>query len=236
MNAIGNIGAWPVYASIADIPPALQYPGARFAINTRDPFYFEIYEVEQSGDSGAGLSGFWSTLAMIGGAVAAPFTAGASLAITAAVSGAVAAGTIGAAALDAHNASSAQQKQIGAEFDKLAGQTTQTFNSIQGQASISTDDVIRAEQAYQQLAAAAEQYGSIPYVARQWASAAYKPAYESRLEQIRKAAPQLRTTAAAGAGAGAGNSLTSSSSNTGGGVNSLLLPLALLAAGYLLLK
>jgi Transglutaminase-like superfamily len=81
--------------------------------------------------------------------------------------------------------SGSQSQQLGAAFDQLAGQTTALFDSIQRQATITQADLQNAAAAYQQLAQVVQQYGgAVPYIAEQWNSSAYKPAYEARLQQM----------------------------------------------------
>lgn len=80
--------------------------------------------------------------------------------------------------------SDTQAQQIGAQFDGVAGQVTALFNAIQSQSVITEADLTAALAAYQQLAGIAQQFSSIPYVAQQWNSEDYKPAYEERLRQI----------------------------------------------------
>lgn len=89
----------------------------------------------------------------------------------------------GAAAFQQTRASGQQQQQIGAQFDQAAGQVTALFNSIQAQAIITAADLQRAAEAYQQLANVAAQYPT-SYVQEQWNSNNYRPAYETRLQQM----------------------------------------------------
>jgi hypothetical protein len=129
------------------------------------------------------VSGFWSTLAAIGGAVAAPFTAGQSLWVTALASGGIAAGQAGAAALDAHNAKNASEKQIGAAFEKMAGDTVKIFQDAES-GEPTPDKYNRAVEAYTALAQVAAQY-PIKYVTDKWNSPAYDAAFRARLEQLK---------------------------------------------------
>lgn len=82
--------------------------------------------------------------------------------------------------------SAQQERELGAQFDQLAGQVTALFNRIQAQAVITAADYAQANAALGQLAAMAQL--PIEYITRQWNSAAYRPAYEQRLTQIRDAA------------------------------------------------
>lgn len=219
MRAIGNIGAWPVYRSERDIPPELaRWPGSRFAVVR--PGGYEIFEAQALR---TGLSGFWSSLISIGGIVAAPFTGGASLLVTAGSQ--AAAGIVGGI-----EAKGAQAKEIGKQFDQLAGQVTSLFNSIQSKPVITAEDVRAAEAALGQLASVAQQYSSIEYVSRQWNSAAYRPAYEQRLSQIRAAA---QTPAAQVAGGTGGQPASSQGLESGA---SLVLPAIAVLGALLLLR
>lgn len=95
---------------------------------------------------------------------------------------------IGSSAAAQHAAgaqSSAQKKQLGAQFDSLAGQVTQAFNRTEAQTQISTADFQALLALYQQLAAIDAQYGdAVPYVREQWNNPNYKQAYEQRLNTI----------------------------------------------------
>jgi len=105
-----------------------------------------------------------------------------------------------AGAVQQSRISGEQERQIGAQFDNLAGQTTALFNQIQAQPVITQQDLQTAVAAYQQLAQVAQQYGSIDYVSEQWNSRNYKPAYEERLRQMATAAENaaMTTTGAGG--------------------------------------
>jgi hypothetical protein len=201
---IGNIGAWPVYSRPEDIPPELQWPGMRFAVPSAEGF--DVYEV-RVGASAQGLSGFWSSLIQVGGLIAAPFTGGASIPFAQA----------GAGLVGQVEAKGAQEKQIGAQFDQLAGEVTRLFDSIQQKPTITAADAAQAQQAYAQLASIAQQYGSIEFVSRKWSSDAYRPAYEQRLQQI------IQAARAAGAGGSSQTTGTATEETTGGGDNSTLL-------------
>jgi hypothetical protein len=90
------------------------------------------------------------------------------------------------------------ERQIGKQWDELAAQVVGLFNRIQAQPVITAADAQAAGQALSQLAAAADQFSSISYITNQWTSAAYKPAFEQRLQQIFTAASS-QTTSTVGA-------------------------------------
>jgi hypothetical protein len=209
-ESIGNIGAWPIYASIEDIPPALLWPGMKLAVWRGGDFY-EFFEVRAS----RGLGGFWSSLISIGGVMAAPFTGGLSMPLS----------QLGAGVVGQKEAQGAAQKQNAAQFDQMAAQVTGLFNQIQARPTITAQDVAQAEQAYSKLAQAAAQLASITYVSSHWNSASYKPAYESRLNQIRAAAQGAR-------GGGAAQSETPGASSN----NQTLLIVAAAAVAVLMLR
>ncbi len=215
-KAIGNFGAWPVYASIEDVPPSLLWPGMKLAV-WRGGDYYEFFEVRAS----RGLGGFWSSLVSIGGIIAAPFTGGLSMPIS----------QLGAGVVGQREAQGAAQKQNAAQFDQLAAQVTGLFNQIQARPQITAQDVAQAEQAYSQLAQAAAQLSSIAYVSSHWNSAAYKPAYESRLAQIRQAAQQTQTTSGGAATAAAETEGAGASSS-----NQTLLIVAAAAVAVMMLR
>lgn len=98
-----------------------------------------------------------------------------------------------------HNSqvSHAQQAELGARFDALAGQVTALFNQIQAQAVITEEDLNAAIAGYAQLAQVAQQYPT-SYITEQWTSNNYKPAYEARLHQIANAIQEGGITGAGG--------------------------------------
>lgn len=118
------------------------------------------------------------------------------------------------------SAVAAQKAQLGAQFDALAGQVTREFNRIQAQPVITQGDYQRAVDLFTQLATTDAQYGaSVPYIREQWTSANYKPAYESRLQQIHDAvsaalASSDPATVAAASGAAATSVLPGVSNNS----------------------
>jgi hypothetical protein len=103
-----------------------------------------------------------------------------------------------AGAVQQARVSAAQQQQLGAQFDNLAGQATALFNAIQSQPVITQADLDQAVAAYQQLAQAAQQFQSVTYIQQQWTSEDYKPAYEQRLREIAAAVATPTTTTTPG--------------------------------------
>lgn len=173
------------------------------------------------------LGGFWSFLGKIG-AVASYAIPGVGPIV-----GPLATTAVGA--LDQNAAKGKQEKEIGAQWEQLAGQVVALFNQIQAKAIITAADAEQAAAALTQLGQAASQYGSIEYITRQWNSAAYKPAFEQRLQQIIEAAQ--RSTPASSTQSAGGGIVDSFTQGSGGGV--LSSPLVLAAAilgGVLLLR
>lgn len=128
--------------------------------------------------------------------------------------------------------SSSQSRQAGQQFDAMAGEVTRFFDSIQAQAVITADDLAAAVAAFQQLAQRAEQYGSVGYIAEQWASSAYRPAYEARLQQVAARVAQAQGQVPAGGGAPANGNQHPAASNF---FSSISLPMVGLALGAALL-
>jgi hypothetical protein len=142
------------------------------------------------------LAGWLSKLVGIGGVALAPFTGGASLAISSA-----AGGLIGQA-----EAASAQEKQIGAAFEQQAAALASTFRDLSSKSSLTPQEYDQAAQGYTALSQFAEQYKGVKYVAQKWTSDAYGPQFSRTLDKLKT----LVTTAAGatGAGASSGSSLS----------------------------
>lgn len=115
--------------------------------------------------------------------------------------------------------SGAQEKEIGAAFDVLDKNVAAFFTRLMSQATLSPADVEAVANAYGQLQGFAQQYGSVEYVARQWAEE--KPRYDQFLQILASkipgaanaANPQTATNAeptltAPGAAASSGSGLS----------------------------
>ncbi len=178
---IGSIGAAPVYASPADVPPAmLRHAGLRLAVRLGGDRY-QFFEVRHA-RRGLGFAlAAGAAAGSAGGPVGTLVGIGVSLVP---VIGKLFGGLFGG------GGPSAQERDAANQFEQMAGQVTQLFNRIQSQAAITAADVSAAEQALTQLAQAAAQLQSVEYVQRKWNDPAYRPAYEQRLAQIRQAAQQ----------------------------------------------
>ena len=174
---------------------------------------------EHDSETPAGLSGFFSALAniglQVGGALAAPFTGGASVAAAQAAAGMLA----------QHSAGKAQEREFNNQFDSLAKQATNRFNSILSKRDpITTADVQEAEQLYAQLAQIGEQ-APTKAIREWWSSPNYGEAYRAQLETIRAAAPRPRPSAQGGGAAGSAAGFDSKTLLVAGGA---------LAAGWFL--
>lgn len=179
-----NIGAIPVYASVREIPSRLMWPGAKFAV-WRGGDAYELFEVK-AGTAGAGRGMGFLPAAVVAGSAGGPvgMLVGLGISLVPFLGGLF------------HRGPSAQDRQGGSDFDALAAQVTQLFTQIQSKPAITQADVAAAEQAFAQLSSAAQQLSKVAYVTEHWNSAAYKPAYESRLQQIRAAATGITAGAA----------------------------------------
>jgi hypothetical protein len=139
------------------------------------------------------LAGWLSKLVGIGGIVAAPFTGGASLYVTAGTG--LASGLIGA-----HEQKAEGEKQIGAYFEEQAAALVSLIRSLANKPTLTRAEYDQAAQAYASLDQFAEQYKAIKYVAQKWPSDAYGPTFKRQVDALRARVSGAGSTAGASSG------------------------------------
>lgn len=195
MGVTGNIGAIPVFDSVASIPTALRWPGMVFAVPRGGDGWVEFFAaVSPASPPGLGYE-------PAAPAPAPPSNSGGSI-----VGTLVGVGVSLLPLLMQQTARAGDERAAADAFEQRAARVTAVFNDIQAQDVITAADVLRAEQELTGLATMAAQAASIAYIARQWSSPAYQPAYEARLQQIRQAAAAGGGTSPGGVTPPAGSS------------------------------
>ncbi len=142
------------------------------------------------------LAGWLSTLVGVGGMIAAPFTGGASLYITAATG--AASGLIGM-----KEAKGAQEKQAGALFETEAAKLAALLRQFSEKPTLTAQEYDQAAQGFAQLEQFAQDASAVKYIAQKWPSDAYAPSFRRQL-----AALKARTVNASGASAAGGASVS----------------------------
>lgn len=141
------------------------------------------------------LSGWLSKLVGIGGVLAAPFTGGASLFVTAGTG--VASGLIGQ-----QEAKGAALKQAGADFENQAAALASLFRSLDSQPTITQAQYDQAAQGYAALEQFAQQAGpQVKFIAQKWADDNYGPSFQRQLTKLRAKVKGASSSGASSSGA-----------------------------------
>lgn len=126
----------------------------------------------------------------------------------------------------------AETQAAGKQFDAAAAEVTRIMHGIAAKGeAITPADYATAANAYSALASIAAQLGNVEYVAAQWASEDYRPAYESLLSQIKAVADRNAATTGGGTTANTDAPAGSFSSALSGSLFGIPLSYILLGAG-----